>query len=60
MDLFEFINEMGKNIPEGGHKAWRWESVMLKTHPACSWEEAEGKEARLGTVSNTEELHTSP
>lgn len=48
-DLLGFINEMGKNIPEGGHNAGQGmevESVVLKSHPACSREEAEGKEAK--------------
>lgn len=69
MDLFGFINETGKNIPEGGHNADQGMEVGkcgAEESPCQLVRESRGQggqrqlTARSGTVSNTEELHTSP
>lgn len=68
-DLLGFINEMGKNIPEGGHNAGQGMEVGkcgAEASPCLLERGSRGQggqrqvTARLGTVSNTEELHTSP
>lgn len=69
MDLFGFINEMGKNIPEGGHNVDQGMEVGkcgAEESPCLLVRESRGQggqrqvTARSGTVSNAEELHTSP